>query len=242
MEHQEEIQTQKKPQFNIPAAIVTGFALVALAIIFTNTNIKQKDAPTTTTANETPTEVSKDIATIRSTDHVAGNRNADVAIITYSDGDCPYCQKFHETMETVLAENKDIAWVYRHLPLDIHPNAFNEAVALECVATLGGEKAFWGYLDSTINVTLDIDDAATPTKLLGFATKEGIAEDAFKSCYSESDSAGITKITKEMSEIAEAGARGTPFSIAFNTKTGEQILIPGAAQVESMKEIIAALK
>lgn len=242
MEHQEEIQTQKKQQFNIPAAIVTGFAIVALAIIFTNTNNKTVETPKTTTTPETPTEVSKDIATIRPIDHVAGNRNADVAIITYSDGDCPYCAKFHTTMETVLADNKEVAWVYRHLPLDIHPNAFNEAVALECAATLGGEKAFWGYLNSTINITLDVEDSSTPTKLLGFATKEGIAEDAFKACYSKESSTEVTKITKEMSEIAEAGARGTPFSIAFNTKTGEQILIPGAAQAESMKEIIAALK
>lgn len=242
MEHQEEIQTPKKQAFGIPSAIITGFAIVALAIIFTNSNNKpQTQAPETKTS-EMPTEVSKEIATVRATDHVTGNPNADIAIITYSDSDCPYCEKFHTTMETTLSENKDIAWVYRHLPLDIHPNAFNEAVSLECAATLGGNQAFWGYLNSIINVTLDPEDAETPTKLLAFAAKQGISEEAFKSCYSADTNPGIEKISNEIAEIAEAGARGTPFSIAVNVKTGNQIVIPGAAPIESVREIIKALK
>lgn len=244
MEHQEEkkveVVVQKKPSVSIPAAIITGFAIVALAIVFTGSRDKVQEAPVANTAQETPTKVSKEIATVRPEDHVSGDRNAKIAVITYSDGDCPFCARFHETMKTVLDENKDVSWVYRHLPLEIHPNAFNEAVALECVANLGGEQAFWNYLDATINETMDADDAETPKKLLAFATKEGISEDAFKNCFSAESSGD--KVIKEITEIAEAGARGTPFSIAVNQKTGKQVIIPGAAQLDSMKQIIKELQ
>lgn len=244
MEHQEEkninVSTTKKPTIGIPAAIITGFVIVALAIVFTNTKKVNNNQNQVQKSQETPTSVSKDIATIRAEDHVSGDRNSEIAIITYSDGDCPFCAKFHSTMENLLEENKNIAWVYRHLPLDIHPNAFNEAVALECAANLGGEKAFWGYLDSTINVTLDPEDQNTPNKLIEFAKKEGINEDSFKKCFS--DEVGTQKILKEIDEIAEAGARGTPFSIVVNQKTGKQTIIPGAAQIENMREIIKNLK
>ncbi len=82
-------------------------------------------------------------------DHLNGNPNAPVKIIEYSDLECPFCKEFHETMLQVMREygaEGQVAWVYRHFPLTKHPQAEPDAEAAECVASLGGETAFWDFI------------------------------------------------------------------------------------------------
>lgn len=87
-------------------------------------------------------------------DHIRGDANAEVIVIEYSDLECPFCQRFHPEMQSVL-ENYDgsVAWVYRHLPLEaIHPMAIPLAEGSECAAELGGNDAFWEYIDYIFGV------------------------------------------------------------------------------------------
>lgn len=83
------------------------------------------------------------------TDHVRGDETADIAIIEYSDFQCPFCQRVHSILRQVLEKNDGkIMWIYRHFPLSqIHPNARKLAEGSECVAELGGDDAFWKYTD-----------------------------------------------------------------------------------------------
>jgi protein-disulfide isomerase len=85
-------------------------------------------------------------------DRYLGNINADVVIIEYSDIDCPFCKKFHPTMERIAQEyGSKIAWVYRHFPLDsLHPEARTKAEATECVAQIAGNEVFWKYLKTLV--------------------------------------------------------------------------------------------
>ena len=81
-------------------------------------------------------------------DHIFGNKNADVIIVEYSDFECPFCQQFHPTLKQIVADyDGQVAWAYRHLPLESlgHVNAKPAAEASECVAELGGNDAFWQY-------------------------------------------------------------------------------------------------
>lgn len=83
-------------------------------------------------------------------DHIRGNRDAEVVIIEYSDFQCPFCQRFHGTMNEVIKGYKpeQVAWIYRHFPLDtIHPNARPLAEASECATELGGPDKFWKFAD-----------------------------------------------------------------------------------------------
>ncbi len=87
-------------------------------------------------------------------DHLKGNANASVTIIEYSDYDCPFCSRFHMSMNSVVAKDADLAWVYRHMPLEqLHPNAPAIARAAECVAELGGDEAFWTFTDGYFEAT-----------------------------------------------------------------------------------------
>lgn len=82
-------------------------------------------------------------------DYIRGPADAPLAIIEYSDFECPFCGQFHPTMKQIIAEfPAEVVWIYRHFPLDnIHPQASPAAIASECVGKLAGNEAFWGFAD-----------------------------------------------------------------------------------------------
>lgn len=88
------------------------------------------------------------LASITADDHFNGDINAPIKIVEYSDIDCPFCKRFHTTLEQVKALYGDkVVWVYRHFPIvQLHPDSFNKSHATECVAELGGNEKFWQYL------------------------------------------------------------------------------------------------
>jgi len=94
------------------------------------------------------------LTAISEKDHVRGNRSAKIKLVEYSDFECPFCQRFHLTAKQVLDEyGNDVAWVYRHFPLDqLHPKARPTAEASECVYELGGDEAFWKFTDEVFGV------------------------------------------------------------------------------------------
>lgn len=74
-----------------------------------------------------------------------------VRIVEYSDLDCPYCKRIHPELEAVVAQNPNVVWIYRHFPLlNLHPNAGIKAEASECVAKIGGNEAFWKFINGVI--------------------------------------------------------------------------------------------
>lgn len=97
------------------------------------------------------------VSPISSADHIFGNPSAEVLLIEYSDPECPFCKRFQETLKTVMTQygdNGNVAWVYRHFPLDsIHPKSRKEAEAFECAGELGGSTKFWEYADKLFEIT-----------------------------------------------------------------------------------------
>lgn len=83
-------------------------------------------------------------------DPVLGDVKAKVAIVEFSDFECPYCQSFHtSTYPQIVSEyvdSGDVLYVYKDFPLSFHdPVATDEAVAAECVQELAGDEAFYSY-------------------------------------------------------------------------------------------------
>lgn len=89
-------------------------------------------------------------------DHILGSIDAPVKIVEYSDLECPFCKQFHNTMQKIMSEygTEKVAWVFRQFPLSqLHSKAPKEAEASECVAELGGNDAFWKFIDKINEVT-----------------------------------------------------------------------------------------
>ncbi len=226
----------KKLNISTPAAIITAGVLIAVALIFSG---KGNDIIKKPSTNENVTETKPvETVSLRQDDHVFGDLNkAEVVIVEYSDSDCPFCQRFHQSMKDVIKDyGTKVAWVYRYFPLSIHANAGNEAIALECSAELGGNDVFWKYLDEVIEITVSPEKSANI--LTSTAVRLGLDEKLFSKCLTSQSVA--KKIADQSAEAQALGARGTPYSIVINKKN-EQVAIPGAYPIEEIKKIIDGL-
>lgn len=95
-----------------------------------------------------------DVRAVDENDHIRGSADASIVIVEYSDFECTFCISFHATMKGIMDKygaDNDVAWVYRHLPLEqLHPNAKTIAQASECVSELGGTDKFWEFADLVV--------------------------------------------------------------------------------------------
>jgi thiol-disulfide isomerase/thioredoxin len=100
---------------------------------------------------------------INEKDHIMGNPNAEIVIIEYSDFECPFCKTHHATLKKLVEEyDGQVAWVFRHYPIQqLHPNAFEKAVASECISKIKGNEAFWKYTDLLFGLLKTSQDPVT---------------------------------------------------------------------------------
>ncbi|MDP3661581.1 MAG: DsbA family protein [bacterium] len=219
----------------IPLAIVVAGIVIAGAIFFGGRGggMTTNNQPTTDTQ---PAAVAVALRQVSASDHIRGNPDAKITLVEYSDTECPFCKAFQSTMQKLMEEyGKDgsLAWVYRHFPLDqLHPvKARKEAEATECAGELGGNIAFWSYLDRIFEITpsnngLDLAELPKIAALLKLDEKK------FNECVTSGKYA--EKIEKDYQDGVSAGATGTPFSVLVLkkavTKTQEAALAPLIAQ------------
>lgn len=170
-------------------------------------------------------------------DYVRGDRNARIALIEYSDLECPYCKRFHPTAQQAVDEyGGEVMWVYRHFPLEqIHSKAPKQAEALECAGKLASNEGFWALTDKIFEVTPS-NDGLDNTTLPDLAAEVGINKSAFQTCLDSGEMAG--NVDDDYQSGLKAGVTGTPGNILLDTETGESVLIPGAVPYPQLKQAI----
>lgn len=171
-------------------------------------------------------------------DWVKGNRSAEISIIEFSDTECPFCKRFHKTMQEVVEEyNGKVNWAYRHFPLsDLHSKAPKEAEALECAGELGGNESFWKYTDRLFEITPS-NNSLNIDQLPQIAKEIGLEKQKFQACLDSEKHAD--KIRDHAEQAQTAGGKGTPYSIII---AGDQkIPISGALPLSALKAIIDPL-
>jgi protein-disulfide isomerase len=171
-----------------------------------------------------------------SKDHWKGPKDARYVHVEYSDFECPFCKRYFDSMGQIEKEyGSKMAFVYRHFPLSFHPKAEPSARASECVASLGGETAFWKIHDEIFTAM----PAMELTQLGDLAVKAGVNKAAFQTCLD-----GMKfkeKVQAQLDEGTKAGIGATPTSVIYDMKTGESAVIEGALPFESAKQIIDGL-
>ncbi len=208
---------ESKKTYTIPIAIVIAGVLIAGALLFNNQgkNIvtSPKNAEKTTQDSQTSSS-SLFIPEVTGNDHIRGNPTADIIVVEYSDTECPFCKNFQKTMNRVIDEygkEGEVAWVYRHFPIEqLHKKAAREAEALECAAELGGNTGFWNYTDRLFSVTPS-NNNLNNAELPNIAEAIGLNRIVFEQCLNSGKY--TDKVQKELGDAQKAGGRGTPFSI-----------------------------
>lgn len=230
------MEQTKENKLNIAGAIVLAGVIIAVAILLTNGKVIKNNP---SGGGPQPQEIT--VASLNDKDHILGNRNAKIVVIEFSDTECPFCKSFHPTMKKIVADYKgDVAWVYRHFPLDaLHSKARNEAVATECANELGGNEMFWRYIDKIFEITPS-NDKLDPAELPKIAGNLGLDVPKFNKCLSSGKYKDL--IEAQVQDGVKVGVTGTPSSVVINQKTGKKILIVGAEPYDNIKRAIDAIK
>lgn len=228
----------RQGQLSVPLAIIIAGLIIGISVIYAVG--KKSVTPAVTDNDESANDVTANILdkvrTLASDDHILGSPDAPVKIIEYSDTECPFCKRFHDTMNQLVAEyDGKVAWVYRHFPLDtLHPKARKEAEATECAAELGGNEKFWAYINRLFEVTPS-NNGLSAAELPNIAAYAGLDVGKFNECLSSGRHAA--RVAKDYNEAVAAGGRGTPYSVVISA-SGKKTTIPGALPLESVKEIV----
>jgi protein-disulfide isomerase len=176
---------------------------------------------------------------ITDADWVKGGRDAKVSVVEFSDLECPFCQRFHPTMQRLIEEyDGQVNWVYRHFPLtSLHPKAPKEAEAAECAGELGGNDGFWAYVDRLFEIT-PANNGLDASQLPEIAEFVGLSRSRFEECLNSGKY--TQKVNEQYNQATSAGGRGTPYSVVV-TQDGQKIPISGAVPFEQLKAVIDPL-
>lgn len=171
---------------------------------------------------------------VTAADRLRGKTNAPITLVEYSDLECPFCKRFHPTMQKILSDYKgQVSWVYRHFPLPFHPQANPAALAAECAAEQGGNELFWEYVDGIF-----AESTLTAETVVVVAEKVGLEKTKFETCFQAKKYQKV--IDDQLAGGQQAGINGTPGTILINNQTGKTQLISGALPYEEIKKTIDA--
>lgn len=222
----------------IPGSIMIAGVAIGLGLYFSGGGgpAAQLGAAPSPAAQQEPVDQTDQIAPVTENDYRKGPADAAVTIVEYSDFDCPFCSRFHDSMNEIVANNPDVAWVYRHFPLEqLHPEAEGVAMAAECVGELAGSDAFWSFTDGYFAARGANDGTAHDVLVPRLAVEAGVSNAALTECM---DSGRTQPLVQEDIDNAIAtGGRGTPWSILIGP-TGETYPINGALPTAAIEQLI----
>jgi len=238
----------------IPFAIVVAGLMIALALFFGTRNSSDKpsvssdktDVGEKTEESEVDENDGTSTVSIDDDAYLGDKEKATVAIVEFTDYECPYCERHYAETHNLLIKNfidtgKAIL-VIRDYPLNFHdPVATEEAMAAQCAFSLGGNEAYFEFHNLIYeNSKLNGEGVGGADKLAEFAGDIGVDVADFETCLEEEEFA--EEIAKDLADGTKAGINGTPgFIIGKFDKDGnvkDGILLAGAYPYESFKAAI----
>lgn len=222
-----------------PSLIPVALAIVFVGVLIAGALYGALRPTADTVMGVGRTEVT--VVPVSADDHILGDPNAPIKIIEYSDLECAYCRKFHATMKQIMSvygADGTVAWVYRHFPIvELHPNAPRLAEASECVAELGGNDAFWKFVDGVFTAPSP-NGKFDMTRLNAVAAVAGVPVQDFETCLASGRHQ--EKVARQFAQARAAGGEGTPHNIVV-AAGAQPIPVPGAQPYATLSSIIKTL-
>ena len=135
-------------------------------------------------------------------DPVRGPSSAKVTIVEFSDFQCPYCAKATVEVKQILDRYpKDVRFIFKQFPLDIHSQA---AVAAEASLAAQAQGKFWEMHDKLYANFRSI----SRVRILAWAQEVGLDVTRFKTDLDSHKY--LARVTAEEKQGDDAGVAGTP--------------------------------
>lgn len=227
------------------AAIILGSLFVVAALL----PPMEPKSPKAETANEDTAPAPKDQAQSGETsidnDPVMGDaKKAKVAIVEFSDFECPFCKKFHEEAYQKLIDKYvttgKAVWVARDFPLSFHdPVATTSAGIANCVFTQKGSSAYYALSSEMYKNTLTNGKGIPQATLDKLIAAQGVNAASIKTCAATE--AVKSEITADIEAGSTVGIEGTPsFVIGTLDEQGnvKGEVVVGAQPLTSFEKII----
>ncbi len=221
-------QLKSTPPWVLPVAIIAAGVIIAVALYYVRVHSEVEKA----TGNPSV------VRPVTPLDHIMGNPTATVMVVEYGDIDSEYTKKFNAIMQQIMTEYADsgeVAWVFRHLPIvALHPNSAMHASASECVTSIAGPEAFWGFING-IAAQAPGSNQFNPRDYETITRGLNVPTDVFNQCVSRGTFE--QRVQDDYQNAMLAGATGAPYVILL-TKGKEPITIDGALPYTSMKKVL----
>lgn len=234
----------KQQNFSIPMAIVAAGFIIAVGVVAAgalgkNNPVTISPGVDSRTGADSGSRASANIKIVLvKDDHIKGNPDAPITIVEFSDLECPYCKRFHPTLEKLTEEYSQVKWVYKHFPLSsLHSKARVEAIASECAYEQGGDEAFWSYVQKIFAITPS-NDGLDLSLLPEIASEIGLDRARFDDCL-QTEKYG-DKVDRHYDEALTAGGSGTPFNVIV-APDGSTTPIIGLVPYSTLTSIIDEL-
>jgi len=134
-----------------------------------------------------------------------GKVDAPVTLVEFTDFQCPYCKRFHDTTFPKLREKYidtgKLRYIAMDLPLSFHQQALPAANAARCAAEQG---KFWEMRKTLFKHSRTLGQKA----LLSYAERLSLDIDAFQKCQESNRHNSI--IQQNIQTAHQAGFTGTP--------------------------------
>jgi protein-disulfide isomerase len=157
---------------------------------------------------------------------VAGGENAKVAVVIFSDFQCPFCSRAAKTVSDIKKKyGNKVTIAFKHFPLPMHKDAGPASEASMCVHEQGKDK-FWKFHD----IAFAAQDKLDADSLAKHAKAAGADEKKFKECFDGKKFADFVK--KDLAYGEKLGVRSTPTFFV----NGQ--LLSGALPIEQFSEVI----
>jgi protein-disulfide isomerase len=134
---------------------------------------------------------------------VRGAKEAPVAIVEFSDFQCPYCKNVTSTVKQLMDKYPGkVKWVFRDFPIQtIHPAAPKAHEAARCAAEQG---KFWEYHD----LLFEKSPRQAPEELKQYAKDLKLDSATFAKCL-DSGKEGAA-VSRDVEDGTRLGVTGTP--------------------------------
>ncbi len=172
-------------------------------------------------------------------DPVLGNPEAKVAVVEFTDYQCPYCSKYHtQTFPGLKKEFVDtgkVQYVLRDFPLGFHAKAKGAAIAANCA---GKQDKYWEMNDQLFAKQKELSDDLYAQS----AQSLGLDMDKFGACLKETTQGD--EVTADFTAGQQIGVRGTPTFFVGRIQDGKVVQakrIVGAQTLPVFAQIIKPL-
>ncbi|MDQ6985231.1 MAG: thioredoxin domain-containing protein [Candidatus Dojkabacteria bacterium] len=198
------------------------------------------------TPSAAPTPTTQGVTSIDDDAYLGDKDSAKVAIVEFTDFECPFCQRHHQqTYPSIIqdyVDSGDAIYVIRDYPLSFHePVATQAAISAECVHELAGKKAYFEFTDYYFEATQSNGAGVSggADAIADLAEEAGAKRSDFEKCLDEERYAEET--ADDLADGSAAGISGTPgFIVGVLNDDGsvEGELVSGAQPYSSFQTTI----